>query len=397
MKNDTTPNSYKRYLHDMGQYDVLTPDEEKECAQNMEDAYNALVNEMLKLPHVWLEIYNKWARIKEEGKSTNKMAEEYGNKRHPAEELTLQVDAHIEAALYFMEPKTQFAKASYLFKAAGLSKEIYMSMVDELLAQPEYRVPDEAKQLITQHRDTLMEYQHQLTTANLRLVVSFARRFNNYGIPFIDLVQEGNLGLIRAVEKFDHTRGRFSTYAAHWIKQAFIKALKGQGKTIRLPSHIHDALIKLKKAYESLSYEMEDEPSIAVVADRAGVDVALVESLLELRDEPLSLEMPYYPHGRESRPKCLSDFIEDENISPTDSLDRTKRNNLVKGAMKELLTDSEKTVTTLRFGLHGHEQHTLEDIAEIMDLSRERIRQLEASALEKLKNDASYLEEYNNE
>ncbi len=394
MKDDTTPNSLQRYLHDMSQYDVLTPAEETECAQNMVDAYNDLVYEMLKLPSVWWRIRDQWLHIKAQGKSTNKMAEEYGNQRFPSEELTLQVDTHIEAALLFAKDSKQ--KAAYMFKAAGLSKQIFLCLVNETLAQP---ISDEARERIEAHKADLTQYQHQLITSNLRLVIKFARGFNNCGVPMADLIQEGNLGLMRAVEKFDPSRGRFSTYAAWWIRQSFIKALKKQSKTIRLPSHIHDVISKLKKTHEELCYELKHEPSLNEVAEEAEVSPELIEKLMDLRGEPLSLEMtfPALNYRNDTRPKCLKDFIEDDALSPMDEIDLIRRDSLVKVALKSLLSHAERQVITLRFGLGGQEPQTLEEIAMTADLSRERIRQLEASALSKLKTSASYLEEYNNE
>jgi RNA polymerase primary sigma factor len=394
MKNDTTPNSLQRYLHDMSQYDVLTQEEETQCAQNMVDAYNSLVHEMLRLPSVWSRIRNQWDYIKLQGKATNKMAEEYGNQRFPSEELTLQVDTHIEAAILF--EKNSPDKAAYMLKAAGLSKQIYLGMVNEILAQP---ISGESRDLIQIHRQDLTRYQHQLITSNLRLVIKFAKGFGNCGVPMADLIQEGNLGLMRAVEKFDPGRGRFSTYAAWWIRQSFLKALKRQSKTIRLPSHIHDVISKLKKTHEGLCYELSHEPSITEVAAIADISPKLIEKLMNLRGEPLSLEMtfPALNYRNDTRPKCLKDFIEDDALSPLDTIDLTRRDRLVKDAVKSLLSKSERQVISLRFGLGGQEPKTLEEIAALIDLSRERIRQLEASAIDKLKTHARYLEEYNNE
>ena len=401
MKNDT-PNNLQRYFSEMGKFPVLTPAEEMECAQNIVKHFDKLVDEMLAAPFVWQHVFTSWQRIKADGRASNKLAEEYGNPKHNAEDLTLQVDANVEAAINLARssanPEIIADRVAYHLKSAGLSKHIILDLVDETLAQP--ILNDDMRGRISDARDGVVKYRHQLVNANLRLVINFAKKFNGYGIPLEDLIQEGNIGLMRAAEKFDPSRNlKFSTYAAWWIRQSFIKALKKQGKTIRLPSHIHDAMSKLKKAHEELFGVLRREPSLEELGERVEMAVDLVEKLMALKSEPLSLETPisFSSNRSDNRPKYLKDFIEDDSIDPNGDIDLSRREEALIGAIKTHLTKYEGRIILLRFGLDGNDPHTLEQIADRLNKSRERIRQVETNAVKKLRQHAQYLEEFNNE
>jgi RNA polymerase sigma factor (sigma-70 family) len=387
------------YFLEMGKYKVLTPEEELDCAQKIVEHFGLLVEEMLRVPFVWEYIFNRWRRLKATGKASNKLAEEYGNPNHDAEDLTVQVDENIEAAMQLSghHDRTEYtmysdSRVAYHLKLAGLSKSIYMDLVDETLAQSD--LPEDKRKRICELRDEVVKQRHHLVTANLRLVINFAKKFNGFGISLPDLIQEGNIGLMRAAEKFDPSRNlKFSTYAAWWIRQSFIKALKKQGKTIRFPSHIHDAMSKIRRAHDELYVELSREPSWEELGERTELDTALVERLLSLRAEPVALETPVFSH--ESRPKFLLDFIEDKAPDPLSAIGTSRRDDAIIQSIKDNLTKSEQRVIILRFGLAGHQPHTLEQIADTLGKSRERVRQVETSGLSKLKEHASHLEEYN--
>jgi len=396
----TTNNTLQKYFYEMGQYEVLSPEEELSCAQKMVSAYEQLVDEMLKVPFVWEKIYNKWLRLKKLNKATNKLAEEYGNPKYPSDELTLQVDSNIEGAVALIK-QNKIKEAAYLFKQAKLAKAVYMNLVDETVAQPNTQYfSQDNRDRICRLEGEVTKHHHNLVTANLRLVIKFAKNFNNYGIPLADLIQEGNIGLMRAAEKFDPSRElKFSTYAAWWIRQSFIKAVKRQGKTIRLPSHIHDAMNKLKKVHDNLYCELNREPSVSEIAEASELDVDLVERLLDLKSEPLSLETPVstLTYRSDTRPKYIQDYLQDTSIDPTNEIDNLRKKQKIQNAIEKLLTNSERQVIILRFGLNGRGPSTHEEIAEKLKVSRERIRQLEQIAMEKLKKNSSYLGEYDND
>ncbi|HET6303405.1 MAG TPA: sigma-70 family RNA polymerase sigma factor, partial [Myxococcota bacterium] len=219
---------------------------------------------------------------------------------------------------------------------------------------------------------------------NLKLVVAIAKDYRNLGLSFPDLIQEGNLGLIRAVEKFDHRRGfKFSTYAVWWIRQALVRAIQNHSRTIRLPSHVHDRLQRSQRVRAELTGKLGRDPTAAELAPALGTDLEAIESLDRLSREAISLESSVA--GTEKR---LEDFVADAaGESPDGDLDSDRMRSGV-GSLISSLTDREQLILRLRYGLGGEEEHTLEQIGQSLGLSRERVRQLEARALKKLRETA---------
>jgi RNA polymerase sigma factor (sigma-70 family) len=216
---------------------------------------------------------------------------------------------------------------------------------------------------------------------NLKLVVAIAKDYRNLGLSFPDLIQEGNLGLIRAVEKFDHRRGfKFSTYAVWWIRQALVRAIQNHSRTIRLPSHVHDRLQRSQRVRAELTGKLGREPTAAELAPELGTDTGSLEILDLLSREAISLESSVA--GTEKR---LEDFVSDPGSSqPDQGLDSERMRSGV-GHLICALTSREQLILRLRYGLGGEEEHTLEQIGQSLGLSRERVRQLEARALKKLR------------
>ena len=216
---------------------------------------------------------------------------------------------------------------------------------------------------------------------NLKLVVAIAKDYRNLGLSFPDLIQEGNLGLIRAVEKFDHRRGfKFSTYAVWWIRQALVRAIQNHSRTIRLPSHVHDRLQRSQRVRAELTGKLGREPTAAELAPALGTDIDSLESLDRLSREAISLESSVA--GTEKR---LEEFVADPAASTPDSGIDGDRMRAGVDSLIEKLSEREKLILRLRYGLKGEEEHTLEQIGQSLGLSRERVRQLEARALKKLR------------
>jgi RNA polymerase primary sigma factor len=305
------------------------------------------------------------------------VVEEQKEEKPAAEEGSSDNDA-LPAGLSLDDPVRMYLKEIGRVPLLTMDEEKQLAMAIEA-GDLERQKNGQAQSRIIEHGD---EAKRKLTEANLRLVVSIAKKYVGRGMLFLDLIQEGNLGLIRAVEKFDYRKGyKFSTYATWWIRQAITRALADQARTIRIPVHMVETINRLIKISRQLLQELGRDPTVEEIAHEMGLTPEKVREVIKISQEPISLETPI----GEEEDSHLGDFIEDqEAIAPAEAASVMLLKEKMADVLKNL-TERERKVLVLRFGLEDGHQRTLEEVGQEFGVTRERIRQIEAKALRKLR------------
>ncbi|MCR5727665.1 MAG: RNA polymerase sigma factor RpoD [Lachnospiraceae bacterium] len=313
------------------------------------------------------------------------------------------IDLSVPEGVSIEDPVRMYLKEIGKVQLLSADEEVELAKVIDIGTEAKSKCQDLEKKIRKESPDARAELQKKLETlkkesqdkidageqakkrlaeANLRLVVSIAKRYVGRGMQFLDLIQEGNLGLIKAVEKFDHNKGyKFSTYATWWIRQAITRAIADQARTIRIPVHMVETINRLMRTQRTLLQELGREPSVEEVAKEMNLPVERVAEIQKISQEPVSLETPI----GEEEDSHLGDFIQDDNVPmPADAATYTLLREQL-GVVLETLTEREKKVLKLRYGLDDGKPRTLEEVGKEFNVTRERIRQIEAKALRKLR------------
>jgi RNA polymerase sigma factor (sigma-70 family) len=370
-----------KYFKEVRGYPVLSKEEEVGLSLLIREEVENIKATLLSIPEVWDFLLGKYLFLKGEGKAVSKLSNSYGTTLSIAKDLSEQIEDAMLYLRHVREEEDATEKIMSLFLQADISQSLYFEAAKWLETRFKGEEYVDTLEEIEESKRKFFKYRNKFLCSNLRLVVSFALQYKHLGVQLEDLIQEGNEALVKAIEKFDPGREfKFSTYASWWIRQAFIRIFRNQGRDVRLPSHIHEMATKIQKNIS----ELDNENSMDKISERCGIKVETIKRIGEAYVDPISLETVLSKSRNRHDAKTLKEFLVAKCEDPVEVVSRKETEKKIQNLISSL-KEPHKSVILYRFGFVDNNPRTLEGASKIFGIPKDKVKKVESEALEMLK------------